>query len=193
MRHSPSNRPHTRKGSIYRTIFLLLLAVLLAALSQSGCGLALTSAGVSLTPSITTQPTNQTVVVGQTATFFVTISGASPLSYQWKKNGTAISGATSPSYTTPSETTSDSGAQFTVAVSNSAGNLTSSAATLTVNPAPGTPLQITTSPLPNGQVGVPFQGSVSGSGGVVPYTWTVVGPLPSGLSLNASTGAITGT
>src|SRR6266403_1067958 len=40
MRRTPANRPHTRKGSIYRTIFLLLPAVLLAALSQSGCGLA---------------------------------------------------------------------------------------------------------------------------------------------------------
>src|SRR5467141_3657342 len=133
MRHCPSNRLHTRRGSICRTIFLLLPTVLLATLSQSGCGLTLTTAGVSLTPSITTQPTNQTVAVGQTATFFVTISGASPLSYQWKKNGTAIGGATSASYTTPATTSADNGAQFIVAVSNSAGNVNTNAATLTVN------------------------------------------------------------
>jgi hypothetical protein len=54
-------------------------------------------------------------------------------------------------------------------------------------------LQITSSGLPNGQLGVPFQTSLSGSGGVTPYTWTVTGTLPAGLSLNASSGAIAGT
>ncbi len=50
-------------------------------------------------------------------------------------NGTAISGATSSSYTTPATTTAESGAQFTVVVNNSAGSATSSAAALTVNAA----------------------------------------------------------
>ncbi|HUJ82646.1 MAG TPA: immunoglobulin domain-containing protein, partial [Candidatus Acidoferrales bacterium] len=52
-------------------------------------------------PAITTQPTNQSVQAGATATFSVAASGSSPLSYQWQKNGAAISGATSASYTTP--------------------------------------------------------------------------------------------
>ncbi len=56
-------------------------------------------------PSITTQPASQTVTAGQTATFSVTATGTAPLSYQWQKNGAAISGATSSSYTTPAETT----------------------------------------------------------------------------------------
>src|SRR6266404_7945841 len=194
MRHGPSNRLHTRRGSICRTIFLLLPTVLLAALSQSGCGLTLTSDGVSLTPSITTHPTNQSVAVGQTATFFVTISGAAPFSYQWKKNGTAVSGATSPSYTTPSETTSDSGAQFTVVVSNSAGSAISSPATLIVNAVPGAPLLITSSPLPNAQAGIQFQASLTATGGVQPYVWSVTsGTLPSGIVLNAASGMLSGT
>ena len=96
-------------------------------------------------PSITTQPASQSITAGQTAIFSVTASGTAPLSYQWRKNGTGIGGATSASYTTPAETTSDSGAQFTVVVTNSAGNVTSNAATLTVNPAPVTP-SITTQP-----------------------------------------------
>ncbi len=96
-------------------------------------------------PSITTQPSSVTITAGQTATFSVTATGTAPLSYQWSQNGTAISGATSSSYTTPAETTSASGAQFTVVVSNSVGNATSSAATLTVNPAPVAP-SITTQP-----------------------------------------------
>src|SRR5437588_5440187 len=84
-------------------------------------------------PSITTQPANQTVTVGQTATFTVVATGTTPLNYQWQKNGTAISRATSASYTTPATTSSDNGAKFVVVVSNSAGSATSNAATLTVS------------------------------------------------------------
>ena len=96
-------------------------------------------------PSITTQPANQTVTAGQTATFSVTATGTAPLSYQWQKNGTAISGAASSSYTTPATTSSDNGALFTVVVTNSVGSVTSNTATLTVNPAPVAP-SITTQP-----------------------------------------------
>jgi len=87
-------------------------------------------------PSITQQPANQTVVAGQTATFSVAAAGTAPFSYQWQKGTTAISGATSASYTTAATTTSDSGSQFSVLVSNSVGKATSQAATLTVNAAP---------------------------------------------------------
>src|SRR2546427_11996758 len=95
-------------------------------------------------PSITTQPASQTVTAGQTATFTVAATGTAPLSYQWQKNGLPI-GANSPSYTTPTTTTNDNGAQFTVVVSNSAGSATSNAATLTVNSAP-VPPSITSQP-----------------------------------------------
>jgi hypothetical protein len=87
----------------------------------------------AVAPAITTQPASQTVIAGQTATFTVAATGTAPLSYQWKQNGASISGATSSSYTTPATTSSDNGAQFTVVVSNSAGNATSNTATLTVN------------------------------------------------------------
>src|SRR5205085_11341511 len=96
-------------------------------------------------PYITTQPADQTVTVGQTATFSVVATGTAPLSYQWQKNGTAISGATSASYTTPTTTSSDNGAQFVVVVSDSAGSMTSNAATLTVNAGAAAPT-ITTQP-----------------------------------------------
>src|SRR5271163_1064721 len=86
-------------------------------------------------PTISTQPSNQTVNAGQTATFSVTATGTAPLSYQWQENGANIAGATSASYTTPVTTTSESGEQFRVMVSNSAGNILSSTATLTVNQA----------------------------------------------------------
>src|SRR5437764_124951 len=105
----------------------------------------LTVNAAAAAPSITTQPANQTVTVGQTATFTVVATGTAPLSYQWRKNGTAISGATSASYTTPATTSADNGAKFVVVVSNSAGNATSNAATLTVNAAVTAPT-ITTQP-----------------------------------------------
>src|SRR5207248_2274335 len=99
----------------------------------------LTVNAAAVAPSITTQSASQVVTVGQTATFAVVASGTTPLTYQWRKNGTAISGATSSSYTTAATTSSDNGAQFTVVVSNVAGSATSNAATLTVNAAAVTP------------------------------------------------------
>jgi len=111
-----------------------------------------TSAAATLTvnpapvaPTITAQPGNQTVTAGQTAAFTAVAAGTAPLSYQWQKNGANIPGATSTSYTTPVTTTADSGASFAVVVSNTAGTVTSAAATLTVNPAPVAPT-ITTQP-----------------------------------------------
>jgi hypothetical protein len=85
-------------------------------------------------PSISTQPANQAVTVGQTATFSVVAAGTAPLAYQWQKNSTNISGATSASYTTPSTMAGDSGTLFRVIVSNSVTSITSNTATLTVNP-----------------------------------------------------------
>src|SRR4029078_9677825 len=97
---------------------------------------------VNVPPSITTQPANATVTVGATATFTVVATGPAPLSYQWKKNGTAIGGATNASYTTPATVAGDNGAIFTVVVTNGAGNVTSNNATLTGN----VPPSITTQP-----------------------------------------------
>ena len=89
-------------------------------------------------PTITTQPADQSIHAGQTATFSVVATGSAPLSYQWRRNGTAIPGATSASYTTPAQGTSDNGATFSVVISNSSGNVTSRNALLTVTPAVST-------------------------------------------------------
>jgi hypothetical protein len=111
------------------------------------------------------------VTVGQTATFNVTASGTAPLSYQWQKNGTNISGATNSSYTTPATALSDSGSSFRVTVSNSVGSATSNSATLTVNAAPpsGGSLPPPWQDQDIGSVGM--TGSASASGG----TFTVYG------------------
>ena len=86
----------------------------------------------AIKPTITTQPKSQTVNEGNSVTFSVVATGTAPLSYQWKKNGSNISGATGSSYTISNVKKSDEGS-YTVTVSNSGGNVTSSAATLTVN------------------------------------------------------------
>ena len=104
----------------------------------------LTVNAAAMAPSITTEPQSATVTVGNSASFIVTATGTAPLSYQWQKGGTAISGATSSNYTIPSAQAGDAGS-FTVVVSNSTGSVTSAAATLTVNPAPAAPT-ITTQP-----------------------------------------------
>src|ERR1039458_916619 len=89
---------------------LLMLSVLMAACSGvSTPGNAAIPPTTPTAPAIATQPTNQTVTGGQTATFSVSASGTSPLSYQWQKGTTAITGGTSASYTTAATTTSDNG------------------------------------------------------------------------------------
>jgi len=151
----------------------------------------LTVSAAAVAPSITMQPASQTVTAGQTAAFSVAAAGTAPLTYQWRKNSVAVSGANSSSYTTPATASSDSGAQFTVVVSNAAGSATSNAATLTVN-APAT-LQITTSQLSGGFVAGSYNATLSATGGSTPYTWSLTsGTLPSGLTLNPS-GSISGT
>jgi titin len=53
---------------------------------------------------------------------------------------------------------------------------------------------VTSSPLTAGEVGVAYDATPAASGGVAPYTWSVsAGTLPAGLTLNPSTGAVTGT
>jgi len=114
----------------------VLLAALLAA-----CGNKLSvTASVSppapvSAPSITLQPADQSVAVGQTAIFSVTATGTAPLSYQWQKGGTPIAGASASSYTTPATMLADSGSKFSVIVTNAAGSIPSNSATLTVAPA----------------------------------------------------------
>lgn len=86
----------------------------------------------AVAPTITAQPPKKIVRLGAAAQFSVTATGTAPLLYQWSKNGVAIAGATSSSYTTPPTTASDNRALFSVVVSNSAGGVTSVPARLTV-------------------------------------------------------------
>jgi hypothetical protein len=83
-------------------------------------------------PAITSQPINQSLTVGQTATFLVSASGTSPLSYQWQFGGANISGATNPILTLANVQTTNAGI-YSVVVTNLAGSVGSSNATLAVS------------------------------------------------------------
>jgi poly(3-hydroxybutyrate) depolymerase len=91
-------------------------------------------------PSIDAAPTDQVVVAGQTVRFTVSTTSADPPKYQWRKNGLNIAGATAAEYDIPAAISADSGATFSVAVTNGSGSAASIPATLTVTPAPGAPI-----------------------------------------------------
>ena len=84
-------------------------------------------------PSITTHPANRTAAPGTSVTFSVQASGAAPLRYQWQRNGSNITGATSPNYTIASVAAGDNGARFRAVVSNDYGSATSNEAVLSVS------------------------------------------------------------
>src|SRR2546422_5528 len=104
----PVQKSSSRLIVIRAPVFGALLAFSFLGLILTGCsGMSGSESTHSRAPSITTQPANQTVTAGQAATFTVAATGTAPLTYQWNKNGTAITGATSSTYTTPVAARSD--------------------------------------------------------------------------------------
>ena len=152
----------------------------------------LTVTATAVAPAITTQPAAQTVTEGESATFSVTASGTAPFSYQWKKNGTDIEGVTTSSHTTDATSLADSGAVFSVVVTNSVGSVTSSGATLTVNAAVVAPVAPTITTQPTAQsiaAGAMATFSVAATGtGTLSYQWK-----KNGTDITGGTGATTNT
>jgi hypothetical protein len=122
---------------------------------------------INASPLITSQPVNQTVCNGGNATFSVTATG-SGLTYQWRRNGTNIAGATNSSLTINNVTNANAG-NYDVVI-NSACNttITSSVATLTVNQPPA----ITTQPQSlTACFGNTVSFSVTATGAGLTYQW----------------------
>ena len=152
----------------------------------------LTVSAATGVPAIGTQPASQTVAAGQTASFSVIATGNGPLTYQWKKNGTDISGATSSTYTTPVNSSADTGAMYAVNVSNGAGTVTSSNATLTVSAAPGAPVIGTQPANQSVAAGQTAKFSVTATGnGTLTYQWQKNGTDISGATSSTYTTPIT--
>jgi hypothetical protein len=86
-------------------------------------------------PFVLSAPVSQVISAGQTASFSVTAGGTGALSYQWRRNATPISGATSANYSFTAAG-ADAGS-YDVVISNGAGTITSVSALLSVTlPAP---------------------------------------------------------
>jgi len=87
--------------------------------------------GASQAPAIVSQPASLAVDPGATATFAVAANGTLPLSYQWRRNGAVIAGATGTTLTLTNVQAADAGS-YTVTVTNGLGSVTSDPATLSV-------------------------------------------------------------
>jgi hypothetical protein len=90
---------------------------------------------VLVPPGILSPPESQRTVQGGSVTFNVAASGTAPLSYQWRFNSAAVTGATNPWFTLPGVQLADAG-EYDVTISNLAGTVTSPAANLIVSVVP---------------------------------------------------------
>src|ERR1041385_1995342 len=112
-----ARRPVARP--VWFALLILLPFVSVCAFAQGG------------PPQILTQPQSQTIYLSNSATFYVEVSSVTAANYQWRFNGTNISGATATNYTIASAVYSNAG-DYSVVVSNAVGWTYSSNATLTV-------------------------------------------------------------
>ncbi len=101
---------------------------------------AFASLTVDATLAITAQPVNQSILVGNPALFAVTATGAAPITYQWRKDGAPIAGATNASFAIPATALTDAGS-YDVVLGNGCGTLTSAAAILSVTDTPALDVQ----------------------------------------------------
>ncbi len=138
---------------------------------------------------IVQQPTNATCRVGDIVSFGAMVEGVSPIFYQWLKNGLPLndgsntSGSATTLLTLTNVSMADAG-RYSLVLTNSSGCKTSSVASLKVL-MPFAPTNVTANPLPFGTVGRTYEQTMTASGGVEPYTWTISsGTLPTGLGLS---------
>ncbi len=128
-------------------------------------------------PVIGQHPANSRVTAGQSATFSVSASGTPPFGYQWQRDGVAVSGATSATYTIASTTLADNGARFRCVVGNSFGTATSNEATLTV----------TSNQPPVAAITTPVAGATYQGGQTIAYSGTGSDPETGNLPASAFT------
>lgn len=173
---------------MYRRNLVLIGICFALAILTSGCG--------SSTPpsplQITTQSPVPSARVNTPYTTNLTASGGIP-PYSWSASTLPPGLVLSPAGIlsgTPSCCIGGT-SSFTAAVSDSAHPPGSASGSFSI--AVAAPLLITTTSLSNGAVGLPYGSTLAATGGFAPYTWSInQGALPSGLTLNAMTGLISG-
>ena len=135
----------------------------------------------SSAPVITNQPQSLSLAQGNTATFNVSVTGSTPLTYQWRKDAGNIVGANSSSYSIVSVNSSDAG-NYSVVVSNASGTATSNDAVLTVSSPNQAPVATLLTPVPTatytGGTTINYSGSgtdpESGNLPASAFTWYVI-------------------
>ena len=91
--------------------------------------------GTTTPPLVTADPSNQFAEVGGSATLAASVSGSLPITYQWKKEGVTLAGATSATLIVSNAYFTDGGS-YVLWATNAAGYVKTAAATLTILPAP---------------------------------------------------------
>jgi poly(3-hydroxybutyrate) depolymerase len=147
-------------------------------------------------PVVVSNVARARILSGQRATFSIAAKRGAT-SYQWQKgtftaNMADIPGATSSTYTTPVATTADHLTLFRCTASNVQGNATSASEMLFVTTTVAAPTDLTSPITALAQVAGPFSYTIVATGGTLPLTYSA-SPLPAGLSVNPSTGVISGT
>jgi hypothetical protein len=149
---------------------------------------------IPVVPTVTVNPVGQIVTAGQTATFTATATGASSVQWQVSTNGGGsfanVAGATSTSLSFTA-TVGQNGNQYQAVFNSAVGSATTSAATLTVNPAVTATQSLITKQLTQNK-STPFT-PVTGVGGTGGLTYSISPALPAGLSITPSTGVVGGT
>ncbi len=148
----------------------------------NGFGLDDISVVAILPPAFISQPTNLTILAGSTATFSTTVSGTSPLAFQWYKNGTNLANGTGISGTTTATltltgVTGNSAGDYSLVVTNVYGSATSSVVTLAVLVPPVVSTPLTNQTIQCGS-NATFVVNVSGASPLT-YLWSFDGvPVP---------------
>jgi prepilin-type N-terminal cleavage/methylation domain-containing protein len=122
------------------------------------------------------------------ATTMTTSGGTTPITFSASNLPTGLSINTSTGQITGTPTNTGTFANVIVKATDGIGATATHNDSITINPAPS----ITTSSLPAASQGVAYNTTLAGTGGTPSITWSA-SPLPAGLSINASTGVISGT